>query len=144
MDPHTRFDTASDYSSLNRWHADDTGEAYLRRFYFRVNVCCIAKKQLHLHINFHIPLMATTATLESNDKMTDKLYDIIRLQSLDVKIKLQRLLSKDIDRQKAEKMLSGQVDKPYSLDELCGILKYDDGLSYNEMRDEYLKGKYGV
>ena len=86
--------------------------------------------------------MATTVTIEPNDKMADKLFDIIRSQSLDVKIKLQRLLSKDIDRQKKEEILSGQVDKPYSLDELYGILNHDDGLSYKEMRDEYLKDKY--
>ncbi|MDM8156000.1 hypothetical protein QUW14_17190 [Bacteroides gallinaceum] len=86
--------------------------------------------------------MATTVTIEPNDKMADKLFDIIRSQSLDVKIKLQRLLSKDIDRQKKEEILSGYVDKPYSLDELYGILNHDDGLSYKEMRDEYLKDKY--
>ena len=67
--------------------------------------------------------------------MADKLFDIIRSQSLDVKIKLQRLLSKDIDRQKKEEILSVHVDKPYSLDELYGILNHDDGLSYKEMRD---------
>ena len=61
--------------------------------------------------------------------MADKLFDIIRSQSL------QRLLSKDIDRQKKEEILSGHVDKPYSLDELYGILNHDDGLSYKEMRD---------
>ena len=81
--------------------------------------------------------MATTVTIEPNDKMADKLFDIIRSQSLDVKIKLQRLLSKDIDRQKKEEILSGHVDKPYSLDELYGILNHDDGLSYKEMRDVY-------
>ena len=86
--------------------------------------------------------MATTVTIEPNDKMADKLFDIIRSQSLDVKIKLQRLLSKDIDRQKKEEILSDHVDKPYSLDELYGILNHDDGLSYKEMRDEYLKDKY--
>lgn len=86
--------------------------------------------------------MATTVTIEPNDKMADKLFDIIRSQSLDVKIKLQRLLSKDIDRQKKEEILSGHVDKPYSLDELYGILNHDDGLSFKEMRDEYLKDKY--
>ena len=83
--------------------------------------------------------MATTATIESNDKMANKLFDIIRSQSLDVKIKLQRLLAKDIDMQKAERKLSGNIDKPYSLDELYGILNHDDGLSYKDMRDEYLK-----
>ena len=86
--------------------------------------------------------MATTATLEPDDKMANKLFDIIRSQSLDVKIRVQRLLSKDIDMRKAEKKLYGHVDKPYSLDELHGILKHDDGLSYKEMRDGYLKEKY--
>ena len=70
------------------------------------------------------------------------MFDIIRSQNLDVKNKLQRLLSKDIDRQKKEEIISCHVDKPYSLDELYGILNHDDGLSYKEMRDEYLKDKY--
>ena len=86
-------------------------------------------------VELYFSFMATTVTIEPNDKMADKLFDIIRSQSLDVKIKLQRLLSKDIDRQKKEEILSVHVDKPYSLDELYGILNHDDGLSYKEMRD---------
>ena len=42
-------------------------------------------------------------------------------------------------RQKAE-----QDARPYSLDELYGILKHDDGLSLDEMKNEYLQKKYGL
>ena len=44
--------------------------------------------------------MATTAwTLEENNKIANLIFNMIRSQNLDVKIKIQRLLSKDIDKQ---------------------------------------------
>ena len=87
--------------------------------------------------------MATTAwTLEENNKIANLIFNMIRSQNLDVKIKIQRLLSKDIDKQLTQESEVQKGIKPYTLDELCGILKHDDGISYDDLRKEYLKEKY--
>ena len=87
--------------------------------------------------------MATAAlTLEENNKVANLLFNMIRTQNLDVKIKIQQLLSKDIDKQLSQENESLKEIKPYTLDELCGILNHDDGKSYDDLRKEYLKGKY--
>ena len=92
--------------------------------------------------------MATISTYNANEQTADLLFGIIRPQSLDVKMRLQRLLAKDIDslrqtKQKAEQEAEQEV-RPYSLDELYGILKHDDGQSLDEMKNEYLQKKYGL
>ena len=87
--------------------------------------------------------MATAALiLEENNKVANLLFNMIRTQNLDVKIKIQQLLSKDIDKQLSQENESLKEIKPYTLDELCGILNHDDGKPYDDLRKEYLKGKY--
>lgn len=88
--------------------------------------------------------MATISTYNANEQTADLLYGIIRPQNLDVKLRLQRLLAKDIDILRKEKPLVKEEAKPYTLDQLYGILKHDKGLSLNEMREEYLQKKYGL
>lgn len=86
--------------------------------------------------------MATAWILEENNKVANLLFNMIRTQNLDVKIKIQQLLSKDIDKQLSQENESLKEIKPYTLDELCGILSHDDGKPYDDLREEYLKGKY--
>lgn len=88
--------------------------------------------------------MATISTYNANEQTADLLFGIIRPQSLDVKMRLQRLLAKDIDSLRQAKQKAEQDARPYSLDELYGILKHDDGLSLDEMKNEYLQKKYGL
>lgn len=86
--------------------------------------------------------MATTWIVKQNNEMANLIFDMIRSQSLDVKLRVQRLLSKDINKQLAKQAVIQEEIKPYTMDELCGILEHDDGLSYDALREECLKEKY--
>ncbi len=86
--------------------------------------------------------METPLTFESNDKTANLLFNLIRTQNLDVKIKIQQLLGQDIDMSLMKRDSLKEEARPYSIDELFGILKDSNDLSYDEMREEYFKNKY--
>lgn len=86
--------------------------------------------------------MATTLSLDNEDKMANAILDMIRLQSFDVKRKIQRMLAKEIaEEQKNLEVQSAAHQQPFSFKQLRGILT-DDGKSYEEMRKDSLKEKY--
>ena len=73
--------------------------------------------------------MATILPIENDDKMVNAILGLIRLQSFDVKDKIQRILSTEIDEERI-KQSEGAVttDYPQTMSDLRGILK-DDGLT---------------
>ena len=88
--------------------------------------------------------MATTLSLDNEDKMANAILDMIRLQSFDVKRKIQRMLAKEIaEEQKNQEAQSASHQHALAFKQLRGILA-DDGKSYKEMRKDSLKEKYGL
>lgn len=88
--------------------------------------------------------MATTLSLDNEDKMANAILDMIRLQSFDVKRKIQRILAKEIaEEQKNQEAQSASHQHALAFKQLRGILA-DDGKSYEEMRKDSLKEKYGL
>ena len=88
--------------------------------------------------------MATTLSLDNEDKMANAILDMIRLQSFDVKRKIQRILAKEIaEEQKNQEAQSASHQHALAFKQLRGILT-DDGKSYEEMWKDSLKEKYGL
>ena len=88
--------------------------------------------------------MATVFSLDNEDKMVNAILEMIRLQGFGVKDKIQRILTKEVNeervKQSAHAMSPGM---PRAMKDLRGILN-DDGRTYEEMREDYLKAKYGL
>ena len=89
--------------------------------------------------------MSTALSFENEDKMANAILEMIRLQSFNVKDKIQRILTKEVNEERGRQSVhaSSPGGTPRTMADLRGILK-DDGRSYKEMRDDYLKAKYGL
>ena len=89
--------------------------------------------------------MSTALSFENEDKMANAILEMIRLQSFNVKDKIQRILTKEVNEERGRQSVhaSSPGGTPRRMADLRGILK-DDGRSYKEMRDDYLKEKYGL
>ena len=89
--------------------------------------------------------MSIALSFDNEDKMADAILEMIRLQSFNVKDKIQRILTKEVNEERSRQSVhaSSQSGAPRTMADLRGILK-DDGRTYREMRDDYLKEKYGL
>lgn len=89
--------------------------------------------------------MAASLPLENENRIVNAILEMIRMQDLNVKQKIQQILKQEIEEEE-ERSVSDKKNvnaTPYTLEELYGILK-DDGQPYETKRDEYLKEKYGL
>lgn len=82
--------------------------------------------------------MAVILPIDNENRMVNAILEMIRMQDLKVKQRIQLILKQEIEEERA---VSGIDATPYSLEELYGILK-DDGQSYETKRDEFLNEKY--
>lgn len=88
--------------------------------------------------------MAASLPLENENRIVNAILEMIRMQDLNVKQKIQQILKQEIEEEERSVSDKKNVNAtPYTLEELYGILK-DDGQSYETKRDEYLKEKYGL
>ena len=89
--------------------------------------------------------MAASLPLENeNNRIVNAILEMIRMQDLNVKQKIQQILKQEIEEEERSVSDKKNVNAtPYTLEELYGILK-DDGQPYETKRDEYLKEKYGL
>ncbi len=88
--------------------------------------------------------MATTLSFNNDDKIVNAILEMIRLQKFDVKDKIQKILTNEVNEERTKQAVrvSSQV-VPSNMKDLRGILA-DDGRTYDEMRNEYLNEKYGL
>lgn len=84
--------------------------------------------------------MAVILPIDNENRMVNAILEMIRMQDLKVKQRIQLILKQEIEEERA---VSGIDATPYSLEELYGILK-DDGQPYKTKRDEFLNEKYGL
>ena len=86
--------------------------------------------------------MSTALSFENEDKMANAILEMIRLQSFNVKDKIQRILTKEVNEERGRQ--SVHASSPGGTPRTMGGILKDDGRSYKEMRDDYLKEKYGL
>ncbi|MCF2583262.1 hypothetical protein [Bacteroides caecigallinarum] len=88
--------------------------------------------------------MAVTLPIDNENRMVNAILEMIRTQDLKVKQKIQLILKQEIEEEERAVSAKNGIDtRPYTLEELYGILK-DDGQPYNAKRNEYLNDKYGL
>ena len=79
--------------------------------------------------------MSTALSFENEDKMANAILEMIRLQSFNVKDKIQRILTKEVNEERGKQSVHAfsSGGKPRTMAVFRGILK-DSGANYYELR----------